>query len=266
MNQLCGRAYGAIYRARPNRARAALRFYARGFPALVREEWRFVAAATALLVFGAVLGASAIAAEPALAQALVPPHLRDWVARGELWTDDLLRAMPPSGVATAILTNNLQVTIASFALGVTGGLGTALVLLKNGFDNAAIVAHCAQHGLGPGILTFMAAHGPVELSVLCLTGGAGLRVGAALVAPGERPRGEALKAASARAVRLVLGCAPALAGIGVVEGFVSPGDLFSPALKIALGACLFVGFWSWLLFAGRGPVSGRRADPGAPGP
>jgi uncharacterized membrane protein SpoIIM required for sporulation len=116
--------------------------------------------------------------------------------------------------------------------------------------------HCAQNDLGPSILTFMAAHGPVELSIICISGGAGLIVGHALVAPGELPRAEALRLRAARAVRMVLGCAPALAAIGVVEGFVSPGDLFSPLLKLLLGLSLFAGFWAWLVASGRAPDAG----------
>ena len=111
--------------------------------------------------------------------------------------------------------------------------------------------HCAQNGLGPSILTFMAAHGPVELSIICITGGAGLMVGHALIDPGERTRADALRLRAGRAVRMVLGCAPFLAAIGVVEGFVSPGDLFSPLLKVVLGLSLFVGFWAYLMRTAR---------------
>ena len=251
LHQLCARAYQAIYRRRPDRVRAVGRFFRAELPALVRESWRFIAAAAALLLFGAVLGGTALAVEPGLAVTLVPANVRDYVSRGALWTDSLLEYMPPSAAATMILTNNLQVTFAAFGFGVTFGLGTALVLVQNGLQLAAIVAHCARGGLAPGILTFMAAHGPVELSIICISGGAGLMIGHALVAPGEVPRGEALRHAAARAVRLILGCAPFLAGIGVVEGFVSPGSFFSPLAKVVLGASLFLGFWTYLLRAGR---------------
>jgi uncharacterized membrane protein SpoIIM required for sporulation len=251
LNQLCARAYQSIYTVRPERGRALRRFFAVEFPRLIRAEWRFVAVAAALLVFGAVLDLTALWFEPGLAVTLVPPELREYVSRGRLWTDSLLEYMPPSTAATAILTNNLQVTVTAFGLGLTGGLGTVYVLIFNGRHIGSLVMHCAQNGLGPSILTFMAAHGPVELSIICISGGAGLMVGHALVAPGERPRAEALRLRAGRAVRMVLGCAPFLASIGVVEGFVSPGDLFSPLLKVLLGAGLFVGFWSYLLRSAR---------------
>ena len=52
-------------------------------------------------------------------------------------------------------------------------------------------------------------------------------------------------------MKLVLGCAPFLAGIGVVEGFISPGDLFPTWMKAGLGLTLGGLFWFYLLRAGR---------------
>ena len=53
------------------------------------------------------------------------------------------------------------------------------------------------------------------------------------------------------AVKLVLGCAPFLACIGMVEGFISPGSLFPTWAKAALGLTLGGLFWAYLLRAGR---------------
>jgi hypothetical protein len=76
-------------------------------------------------------------------------------------------------------------------------------------------------------------------------------VGQALIDPGDLPRGQALALRGKAAVKLVLGCAPFLAAIAMVEGFISPGSLFPTALKSALGLTLGVLFWSYLLRAGR---------------
>jgi uncharacterized membrane protein SpoIIM required for sporulation len=155
--------------------------------------------------------------------------------------------MPPSETAATIIINNLQVTVGAFALGITFGLGTLAILLNNGIHVGAVVAHCINGGVGPGILVFMSGHGVVELSVICICGGAGLIVGHALIVPTERPRGEVLRERSARAVQLVVGCAPFLTGIGVVEGFISPGDFFPAPVKVVLGLCLGAAFWLYLL-------------------
>jgi uncharacterized membrane protein SpoIIM required for sporulation len=154
-------------------------------------------------------------------------------------------------MASLIFVNNLRVMAAAFALGVTAGVGTVAVLLANGVSVGATVAMCSQHGLAPGLLTFMSAHGPVELSIICIAGGAGLMIGHALVVPLERPRAEVLRERATTAVQLVLGAAPFLVGIGFVEGFVSPGPLFPWWAKLLLGAVLGTAFWTYVLRSGR---------------
>jgi uncharacterized membrane protein SpoIIM required for sporulation len=115
----------------------------------------------------------------------------------------------------------------------------------------ATSALCFREGLGVALLDFVSAHGPVELSIITIAGGAGLIVGHTLIDPGELPRAQALALRGREAVKLVLGCAPFLAAIGVVEGFVSPGSLFPTWAKASLGLTLGALFWVYLLRAGR---------------
>lgn len=248
LNQLCARAYGEIYRSRKNRAEAVKGFFAREFPQAVREELRYVAVAAGLMAVGVVLGAMTVAIAPQGVALFVPEHLRAIVTRGELWTDKIDGSS--SAVAVEILTNNLRVTFSAFALGVTWGLGTIATLVFNGLHIGALLTFTFQHDVGWRLLGFMAAHGPVELSVIALAGGAGLMIAHAMIEPGEKPRGEALKERAGKAVRIILGCAPFLALIGVVEGFISPGQLFPVAAKGVLGAALGLGFWAYLMRAG----------------
>jgi len=251
LNQLCADAYRAIYRRRGDRLHAALDFYRRGFPRAVRDNLPFVGVAAALLALGVVLGVTTVLIEPGGADLLVSDTLAHVIRRRELWTDTALEGHTPFEMAAMIFTNNVRVMIAAFALGVTGGVGTVVVMLANGVTNGAVVAMCSQYGLAGGLLEFMAAHGPVELSVICIAGGAGLIIGHAMIVPQERPRGEVLRERASVAVQLVLGCAPFLVGIGFVEGFVSPGALFPWWAKLVLGLSLGFAFWSYLLKTGR---------------
>ncbi len=250
LNGLCTTAYGAIYQAPKDRLAAARRFYAEGFPEAVRDAGRHISASAALFVLGLLLGAAVVLLEPTGAELLVPQALRDYVARGELWTDDFFSITPPGLASTQIATNNIGVTVAAFALGLTAGLGTVFVLLNNGVHIGSVFALCAREGMGLRLLDFIGAHGFVELSIIVIAGGAGLLLGHALVDPGELPRSEALRRNGQRAVRLVVGCAPFLFAIGFVEGYVSPAP-FPTWTKVALGLALGVTFWLYLLRAGR---------------
>lgn len=177
--------------------------------------------------------------------------MRDSVAAGQLWTNEVLSLAPPGVFASGILTNHLTVTIALFALGATLGLGTALVLLNNGIHIEAITAFVLREGDGPGLLAFLSAHGPLELSLIVVAGAAGLMIGQAFIDPGEQPRMAHVRRRAAEAVKLVVGNAPFLSFVGIVEGYVSPGAFFPAALRASLGLLLALAFWSYIAFVGR---------------
>lgn len=250
LNQLCGQAYGAIYRRTGGGLRGVVNFYAKVFPELARQTIGYTKVAAGLMTLGAVLGATTVSLSPGGAALILDPLLLDHIRRRELWTDLLLEQLHPAEAAIAIFTNNLRVSFLAFASGVAAGVGTVLLLIFNGVHVGAIVAACAQHGVAGPMLSFMSAHGPVELSIIAMTGGAGLMLGHALIEPGERPRGAVLRERATRAVQLVLGCSPFLVAIGVVEGFVSPGPFFPWPLKLVLGAATGFAFWRYLLRGG----------------
>lgn len=251
LNQLCARTYAAIYRPRGGRLESLRTFYLQTFPRLVQETLSMTKLSAALLFFGALVGALTVLLHPDGAMLLVPPELRQIISRGEVWTDFILGGATPTELAVQIFLNNVRVLISSFAFGVTAGVGTAIVVLWNGVSMGAIVAACVQGGVGPNILTFMAAHGPVELSLICIVGGAGLHLGRAMIDPGERSRAVAVREHAQVAVQLLLGSAPFMVAIGIVEGFVSPGPFFPWPLKIAAGLFSGLALWRWLLRGGR---------------
>ncbi len=251
LNQLCARAYGVIYRPRGAGLESLRRFYAQTFPRLVRETLAMTQLAAALLMFGIVVGAITVLLHPDGALMLVPAELRQVISRGEVWTDSILGPSTPSEVAVQIFLNNVRVMIVAFALGVTAGIGTVLIVLWNGVDIGALTAACFKGGVGPNILTFMAAHGPVELSLICISAGAGLHIGRAMIDPGERSRAVAVREHAQVAVQVLIGCAPFMVLIGVVEGFVSPGPFFPWPLKVVTGVFSGFGLWRWLLRSGR---------------
>lgn len=254
LNQLCGGAYATIYRPPRERTAALKRFFARDFPQAVRAESRYILVSAALFVLGILLGCLVVWLEPRGAELLVPPGVRAAVAERRMWTDALLSAAP--GVtASAIATNNLTVTIMAFASGLVLGLGPLFVMVSNGLSIGAISALCVRAGMGYPLFAFIGAHGPVEISIILISGGAGLVLGHALVEPGELPRGEHLRRRGLSAVRLVLGCAPFLLLAGLLEGFVDPGDLFPGPVKILLGLVIAALFWLYLLRAGRGAAT-----------
>lgn len=250
LNQLCTEAYGAIYQPPRDRLNALRRFFRLELPRTLRAHLRYVGLSALLLLLGALAGALVVLLEPRGAELLVPENLRDYIAQKRMWTEDLFRVTPPGIASSRIWTNNVTVLISAFAFGLSGGIGTALLLLMNGLMLGSVAALCVRGGTGWLLLDFIGAHGFVELSLIVIAGGAGLMLGHALIDPGELPRSQALQRRGREAVKLVLGAAPFLVGIGFVEGYVSPSALPLP-FKVGLGALLGAALWSYLLLTGR---------------
>ena len=83
-----------------------------------------------------------------------------------------------------------------------------------------------------------------------LSGVAGMRLGLALVAPGQRSRLQALRDASRLALPLVYGAGGMLVVAALIEAFWSPRPLPSE-LKYGVGGAMWALVALYLLFAGR---------------
>ncbi|HEU4383191.1 MAG TPA: stage II sporulation protein M [Anaeromyxobacteraceae bacterium] len=236
LSQVTARSYAVLYRrrSRPGRLRAFVR---EEIPAAFARHRRAFAFSGAVLLGGIAAGALAVALDPGAAATLVPRPVRNAVASGRMWTDSLLEIAPGLS-GSFIARNNVAAIGLVFALGLTGGLGTAWLLFANGLLLGAVAAYCVQRGMGRPLLGFVAAHGPAELLCLILAGQAGFLLAAALVDPGEDSRGEALARAGREAARLIAAAVPLLLVVGLVEGAISPGALFPLWAKAVLGASL----------------------------
>jgi uncharacterized membrane protein SpoIIM required for sporulation len=261
--QLAARAFAALQRGRRGRWRSALGLLRNEGPAEVVRHGGALALAAALLLGGLLVGALGTALDPQGWSWLLPASVREALAARRLWTDDLLTAAP--GLAGgAIARNNLSVAALCFALGLTGGLGTALVLAGNGALLGAVLVAAWRAGLGAGLAGFVAAHGPVELSALVLAGQAGFVLAGGLVRPGEWPRREALARRGRESARILVLVAPLLLLVAAVEATVSPADRFPWPARVALGLGLAAAVWIYLWRAGRAaatPATARGASP-----
>lgn len=256
--QVTARAYGALYRPRGGGLARAWKVLRVDAPAAVRVNPRALGLAATLFLGAAAAGALAVVVDPGAAELLVPEPVRDAIAARRMWTEHLLQVAP--GVSgSAIAHNNVTVASLAFALGITAGIGTAVLLVVNGLLLGAVLAHAAQGGMAGPLLGFVAAHGPAELSALVLAGQAGFILAAAVIDPGEWPRGVAITRAGRAAAPVMAVVVPVLAVVALLESTVSPTQSISAWGKGGVGLALAVPLWSFLLTQSRSRGSGPRA-------
>lgn len=249
LNGLVGRAYGVIYRGRKRfRLHPIVSFLLVRFPSLVRLRWRSIATACAFVFAGFLLGAIGETFDSSAKHYLLPAEVA--AIEDAIDQSNAAKGGAPVGLSemlfgsSAIMTNNIGVSFGAFALGGTGGIGTAGLLFYNGVLLGDLAAIHARHGLSVQFWALILPHGVIELMAIFIGGGAGLLIARALVAPGPIGRRAALLLYGREAVELVLGCAFLLIPAGLIEGFVTPQMSIPPVAKIAVGV-----FTGCILFA-----------------
>ena len=255
LNRLVAESYPVIYQPAGWNAARVRAFYTRTFPQVFRHLGPYVALAAALFILPGILGFVAVIVQPESAAVILPADVYDKV-RGALESHRLWTQIPPDErpyMSSAIMTNNIQVAFLAFSGGLALGVGAVFVLVANGLLLGGVAGLVQVFGYSLDLWSFVLPHGLIELSVIFMAGGAGLRLADALVRPGLLPRAESLRRAGREAVQMVLGGATLLILAGLIEGFISPSDL-PPVVRIVFGLTMGTLLYCYLLLAGRGDV------------
>lgn len=244
---LVGRARHVVYDAGPRRE-TVTHFVTTGYWRRVAERPGLLLAAWGLLVGSLALGALWAVTDAGGAAGLVPEAFRA-VTEPRPPGDLGISVADQTAFSSSIFTNNIRVTILTFAGGVVAGLGTAATVLYNGLLIGVLGGLAVQSGNGERFFSLVVPHGVLELSCIAVAAAAGLRLGAAIVAPGRARRGVVVVAEAREAVLVVVGTAGWLVVAGIVEGFVTPKGLDLPA-AVAVGAALGGAYWALVVLRG----------------
>lgn len=250
LQQLVARAHNQIYRPHGLSPQVVARFILNEVPQALRQHLAAVTWSAIIFLLGIALGLSAVQFDEHAAAIVLPTNILNSIYSGKMWTGGIFSVVPAPVASTYLFTSNISVALLAFAGGLTGGLITGWILFQNGFMLGVAVKLCADYGLLGALLEFIAGHGLLEISSVVIAGGAGLVLANALINPGFLSRADALAQQGRSAVRMAVGCVPALVMAGIIEAFVSPSP--APAWsKIALGLALGVSFWAYLLLTGK---------------
>jgi uncharacterized membrane protein SpoIIM required for sporulation len=228
-----------------------LGFYGRTFPRACQRQLGFIGLALGLFLFAALWGLVLTVLRPALGLSILGPQAVHGLEEGHLWTESLVTTVPPAFASSRIATNNLSVALVAWSGGVLAGLVPLYSILLNGLLLGAVFGVTLHYSMAGALLEFVAAHGPLEITLILVCAAAGLSIGRALMAAGDRPRAVALRETGRDALAVLLGCLPWFVVLGVVEAFVSPAPQVPLPLKVLLGLTL-EGLFLFLAFR---PVS-----------
>jgi uncharacterized membrane protein SpoIIM required for sporulation len=256
LQALVHRGHLVLYRPRAPRWQAVANFFGAEFPRLVRQQWRVMYLAAALLFLPMIGLIVLLQYRPELVHSIYDPaQLAQYEAMynpataGEKLGRESGSDMKMFGF---YIMNNISIGFRTFAAGLLGGVGSMFVLVMNGVMIGAVAGHLTVIGYGGPFWRFVVGHSAPELLAIVISGGAGLQLGFALIAPGRRSRGRALVEAGVIGARLVFGVFALLLFAAFVEAFWSSMGWVPDPVKFGVGGLLWLSILLWLWRGGRG--------------
>ena len=271
LERLVARAYAELYFAPPTRSdlwqpRRWLRIFT-AFPETFRRQSRYFALAVLITLLGSALGGLAVRYDPTSIDVLLPAdYLRNPGERVHKEEQGDGRHPQSTQVEAAfsaeLIRHNINVALLAAALGVTFGIGTALLLFENGVLLGAVAVRYAQQGFGLFVTAWLLPHGAFEIPSILIAGQAGFYLARLLL---RRREDRDVRHSMREWLVLVAGLALMLVWAGLIEAFFSQhhAPVVPYGLKLAVGAAELVLLTLYLLMIGR-RVPGANAHIAAP--
>lgn len=271
LERLVARAYAELYYARPTRSelwqpRRWLRIFT-AFPEAFRRQARYFALALLITLLGCAFGGLAVRYDPASLDVLLPAnYLRNPGERvhheEKQPNQELQSAQVEAAFSAQLIRHNIRVSLLAAALGVTFGIGTALLLFENGVLLGAVAVRYAQQGFGLFVTAWLLPHGAFEIPSILIAGQAGFYLARLLL---RRREDRDMRGAMREWLLLIAGMAMMLVCAGIMEAFFSQhhAPVLPYAFKVAVGGAELALLTVYLLWAGS---RARRADAPAAAP
>jgi uncharacterized membrane protein SpoIIM required for sporulation len=269
LERLVARAHAELYYAPPVRSeiwrpRRWLRIFT-AFPETFRRHSRYFALATLITLLGCAMGGLAVHYDPAAVDVLLPAdYLRDpgqRVHEEEQGDGHHQHTVQTEAAFSAqLIQHNIQIALLAAALGVTFGIGTALLLFENGVLLGAVAVHYTQQGFGLFMSAWLLPHGVFEIPSILIAGQAGFYLARLLL---HRREDRNVRQSMREWLVLVAGLAMMLVWAGLMEAFFSQhhAPVLPYAFKVAVAAAELVLLTIYLLVIGRRHTS-PEAHPG----
>lgn len=245
-----------LYKPPAPRWRQVLDYVLAGFPRLVRANAAYMWAAAALFYLPLFGMFAAVQLHPELIHSLFDPmQVAQWEQMYDPAAEHIGRGRDSGGDLQMFghyIFNNVSIGFRTFASGLLFCIGAVVVLVMNGVVIGGVFGHLQGIGYGGPLWRFTAGHGAFELTAIVICGGAGLRLGMALIAPGRLSRGRALVEAGSVGAKLAMGAFVMLVVAAFIEAFWSSIGWIPGAVKFSVAGVLWTFVLAWLWRGGRG--------------
>jgi uncharacterized membrane protein SpoIIM required for sporulation len=247
LSSLLSRARNRSASARTSTWRGVAHFFTDRFPAaLYRLRWWWLGTMAGSVAVTVVM-ILWLLANPNVEQSLLSPQEIDDLVSADF--ENYYSENPAQSFAFQVWVNNAWVAALCLALGILGG-PVIYVLFQNLANLAIIGSIMHRYDHGQHFWGLLLPHGLLELTAVFVAGGVGLRLFWSWVEPGSLTRTHSIAREGRTAATVALGLVAVLFVTGVIEGFVTPSGLPTPA-RVGIGILAEVAFFTYVFVLGR---------------
>jgi uncharacterized membrane protein SpoIIM required for sporulation len=244
INSLAAGIYHSIYGNRKEQDRRFSNFFVYELPLLFRKYHRLFLFTFLFFLLFCIISAFSAAHDETFVRGVLGD---EYVSM----TEQNINSGDPFGVYKqenelymflSIAVNNIKVALVCFVMGITMGIGTLWILMKNGVMLGAFQYYFFSKGLGFKSVLVIWIHGTLEISSIVIAGCAGLVMVSGFLFPGTRKRIDALKSTARDGVKIVITLIPIFIIAAFLEGYITRHTAMPlwASISILLVSLLFI--------------------------
>jgi uncharacterized membrane protein SpoIIM required for sporulation len=229
LESLVGHAYAEVHELRGKSHRfSPLHWFFEVFPQTFRLHVRAFVLALGITTLGFAIGGVAISIDKEAKSVILPfSHLQVDPSKRVAYEEETGAAKDrltgkKATFSAFLMTHNTRVSLFTFAMGFTWGIGTVILLFYNGIILGAVALDFILAGQSTFLVGWLLPHGAVEIPAIVLAGQAGFILAGALIGWERRISFKnRLRTVAPELVTLLCGLAIMLIWAGIVEAFFS---------------------------------------------
>jgi len=258
LSALVARARSAVTGAHAPLWSEFLRFWTVSFPVVAYRAWRWwLGTAVAFFLVAGVI-AVWVAGSPDVRATIGTPAELEQLVNHDFAS--YYSEHPAASFVLRVWTNNAWVAAKCIAFAVLLGLPIPVVLFQNAANLGVSAGLMADAGKADVLLGLLVPHGLLELTAVFLAGAAGMRLGWTVIAPGDRPRAQAMAEQGRAVVSVAIGLVGVLLISGLIEALVTPSPL-PTVVRVGIGVLAEAAFLGYVIYFGRRAVrAGETGD------
>lgn len=247
LNSLAQRVFSIIYKKRKPKYLRLFTFWTQELPVLVYQARRDFLIAILVFVVAFLIGLVSSKMDPEYASIILGQDYIE-MTKENIASGDPMAVYKQRGrfsMSLAITMNNLWVAFLTFVMGAIYGVGSLIILIRNGAMVGVFQYFFIEQGLFWESFLAIWTHGTLEISAIVIAGAAGLTMGRGLAFPGTYTRLRAFQQSAKRGLKIMLGIVPIFVIAGFIEGYLTrqTDTPDSVRLLFILGCLAFVIFY-----------------------